>query len=242
MWGTPALVEVDGHTELVISVPFEIWGMDPETGKMLWYCEALSADTMCSSLVVDGTVVYAVESGPGPGGGNSRIAVRAGGKGDVTRTHVVWTGRESSRIGTPVAYADRLYGVTGGGVVNCINAKTGERIYQSRLGSAPAGVAAGGVGNRPPGRPGGGGFAGGPGGFGRGQSYSSPVIADGKLYYVRRSGEVAVIKLGDTFEQLATNRFDGDGGDFSASPAISDGELFIRSSKHLYCVATTPQS
>ncbi len=237
MWGTPAMVEVEGRTELVFLVPFEIWGMDPETGKMLWFCEALNTNSMCSSLVVDGSVVYAVESGPGGGG---KIAVRAGGKGDVTKTHVLWSGRETSRIGTPVVYQDRLYWVSGSGVVNCLDAKTGDRVYQSRLGGGPANVTAGGFGgNRPPARPGG---PGGPGGFGGGrgpggQDYSSAVIADGKLYYVRRSGEMFVVKLGDTFEQLANNRFEGDGGDFSASPAISNGELFIRSSKNLYCIA-----
>jgi outer membrane protein assembly factor BamB len=233
MWGTPALVEVDGRTELVFAVPYEIWGMDPQTGKMLWYCEAVNVDYICSSILVDGSIVYAAESGPG---GSGRIAVRAGGSGDVTKTHVLWSSREAGRIGTPVAVDGRLYWVSGG-VANCVDARTGERVYQSRLAGSSGAPAAGPPGgNRPGGRPGGfGGFGGGGRG---GQDYSSAVAADGKLYYVRRSGETAVIKLGDTFEQLATNRFE-EGGDFSASPAIGDGELFIRSSKFLYCVAET---
>jgi outer membrane protein assembly factor BamB len=233
MWGTPALVEVDGRTELVFAVPYEIWGMDPATGKMLWYCDAVNVNYICSSILVDGSTVYAAESGPG---GSGRIAVRAGGSGDVTKTHVLWSNRESGRIGTPVAVDGRLYWVSGG-VANCVDAKTGERVYQSRLTGGSAASPPGG--NRPGARPGspggfpGGGGRGGPGG---GQDYSSAVAADGKLFYVRRSGEAAVLKLGDKFEQLATNRFD-EGGDFSASPAVSNGELFIRSSKFLYCIA-----
>ena len=83
-----------------------------------------------------------------------------------------------------------------------------------------------------------GGFGGGPGGGpGAGRDYSSPVIADGKIYYVTRSGECFVLKPGDEFAELARNRFETDDGDFSATPAISNGELFIRSSKRLYCVA-----
>ena len=46
-----------------------------------------------------------------------------------------------------------------------------------------------------------------------------------------------MIKLGDKFEQLATNRVTDEAEDFSASPAISDGAIYIRSSKHLYCIA-----
>ena len=46
-----------------------------------------------------------------------------------------------------------------------------------------------------------------------------------------------VLKLGEKFEVVARNRFGSDTADFSATPAISDGQLFIRSSKKLYCVA-----
>ncbi len=79
---------------------------------------------------------------------------------------------------------------------------------------------------------------GGRGGPGGGQDYSSPVIADGKIYYVTRSGDCFVLKSGSEFAELARNRFDSDDGDFSATPAVSNGELFIRSTKRLYCVST----
>ncbi len=62
------------------------------------------------------------------------------------------------------------------------------------------------------------------------------------MYYVARNGEAHVIKLGDKFEQLATNRVTEDTEDFSATPAISDGALYIRSSKHLYCIAEDAKS
>ncbi len=104
----------------------------------------------------------------------------------------------------------------------------------SGAGQPPSGDIRGGFGGggQPPGR---GGFGGG-GGFG-GFDYSSPVLGDGKIYYVTRSGDIHVIKPGDTFEKLATNRLTSDSEDFSATPAISDGQIFFRSSKHLYCVS-----
>jgi hypothetical protein len=71
----------------------------------------------------------------------------------------------------------------------------------------------------------------------RGQDYSSPVLANGKIYFISRSGEAFVYATGPEFKLLGQNRFASDGGDFSSTPAISDGQLFIRSSKYLYCVA-----
>ncbi len=226
-WGTPALVEVNGHTELVVAVPYEIWGLNPDTGKLLWYCEGPASQSMCSSLVVHGSVAYAIETGPGGGGA---VAVRAGGKNDVTKTHVVWSTRDRSRVGTPVIHDGRMFWV-GSGVANCVDIKTGDRIYRGRLGGGSARESTNdgnGGGNRRRR-----GFGGGRGG----QDYSSPVIAGGNLYYSKRSGDTFVIKLGKEFEQVAANRFETDKGDFSASPAISDGELFIRSSRNLYCVS-----
>lgn len=230
-WGTPILVEVDAQrTDLVLGVPSEIWGLNPETGKLRWFCQAMQSDQYCSSVIASDGVVYGIE---GRGGGS--IAIRAGGSGDVTKTHVVWSGRDSNRIGTPVIHEGRIYFFSNR-VANCIDASTGSEIYQARLsgGNAPAAEAQRGF-------AGGGGF-GGRGGFGGGmggQDYASPVAADGKLFYMTRGGDAFVLKLGPKFEQLAVNRVTPDTEDFSATPAISNGELFIRSSKHLYCVADT---
>ena len=242
-WGTPVLVDVEGGTELVIGVPFEFWALNPDTGKLLWYCEALGTNSMCSSVVAHDGIVYGIESGPGGGGA---IAVKAGGKGDVSKTHVVWRGSDSSRVGTPLIHGEKMYFVNGG-VVGCLDAKTGKRVYQGRLsGGTPAAASGGNNGEARPseegGRPsfggqGGGRTRGGRGGYGGGQDYSSAVIADGKLFYARRGGDVFVVKLGDEFEQLASNRFESSAGDFNAAPAVSDGQLFIRSSKTLYCVS-----
>ena len=69
-----------------------------------------------------------------------------------------------------------------------------------------------------------------------GQDYASAVVAANKLYFQTRGGEMFVVQLGDEPKQIAANRVTTDTEDFSASPAISDGCLFIRSNKHLYCV------
>ena len=129
-WGTPVLVEVDKQrTDLVIGVPYEIWGLNPETGKLRWYCEASQDDSYCSSVVAEGDTVFAVE---GRGGGS--FAIRAGGKDDVTKTHVLWSGKERNRIGSPLLMDGLLYFVSGR-IVTCIDAKTGKEVYKSRLAS-----------------------------------------------------------------------------------------------------------
>jgi len=232
-WGTPILVDAPGGgQELVLAVPGEVWGLSPDTGKLRWYVEGSRGRTLCASPIAHGDVAYVLG-----GRDSSSLAVKAGGKNDVTDSHVLWTSSQQGGIGTPV-YADGLiYGVYGG-VAVCLDATDGKRLYQERLAAPQApekpeekpveGFGKSGEYAEP---------ASSRGGGMRGQDYSSPIVADGKLYFVRRSGDMYVLALGREFKQLAANRFASDDGDFSATPAASDGELFIRSSNKLYCVA-----
>ncbi|MEZ6043643.1 MAG: PQQ-binding-like beta-propeller repeat protein [Planctomycetaceae bacterium] len=227
VWGTPIEVTSDGRTDVVIGAPNEIWGLNPETGKLRWFCEAMETDQFSSSVVEADGMIYAIE---GRGGGS--IAVKAGGKGDVTKTHVIWSGRDSSRFGTPVVYDGRIYYFSNK-VVNCMNAVTGERIFQGRLTNNIAPAAS----NQPE-------ESGGPGtgrqrtrGFGGASDYASAIIADGKIFYTARNGDIYVLKATDTLQQLAVNRVTNNDEEFSATPAVSDGQLFIRSSRYLYCIA-----
>ncbi len=215
-WGTPILVEVDkNRTDLVIGVASEIWGINPQTGKLRWYCKMSKSNEFCSSVVAHEGVIYAIG-----GRGGSSIAVRVGGKGDVTSSHVLWTGRDSSRFSTPILYKDRLYSFAND-VATIIDAKTGERLGRSRL--------EGGSGGSSERRMGG--------------DYGSPILADGKVYFVRQSGDMFVLKADDKLEQLAVNRLTAAGSEeFSATPAVSGGELFIRSNKRLYCIAALGQT
>ena len=228
VWGSPSLVlGKDGQAELVIGAPYELWGLNPATGQLNWYCNAMENDQFNSSVVVADGVVYAIE-------GRGAIALKAGGKDDVTKTNVVWNGNYSGRFGSPIVHNGLLYSISGG-LANCVNVKDGSKVYEERLATPAAPASPTPAGGQP--QRGGGGRQGrGGGGFG-GSDYSSPVMADGKIYFVTRSGEIHVIKAGEKFEQLATNRVTTDREDFSATPAISHGAIFIRSNKFLYCVS-----
>jgi hypothetical protein len=251
VWGTPLLVTVEDRTDLVIGVPYEFWGLNPTSGKTRWYSEAMNTDSYNSSVVEANGVIYGIE---GRGGGS--VAVKAGGKGDVTETNVLWRGNDTARFGTPLVYGNRVY-YFASGVANCINAEDGTTIFKGRLpqssGAAPRGQdgdageqrRGGGGGDDSDGggfRGGsggpGGGFRGGRGGRGFGSmDYSSPVAADGKIYYLKSDGTVIVLNSGDTFELLASNKTTNEREVFSSTPAISDGQIFLRSDKHLYCVS-----
>jgi len=219
VWGTPILTEgKDGRTDIVIGAPYEVWGINSATGKLSWFCEAIPSDSYSSSVVLAQNTIFGIT---GREGGS--IAIKAGGYGDISESHVLWTGRDRSRYGTPVIQENRLYYVSSG-IATCLDATTGEEVYRARLeGGADATPAASGFGF---------GF-----GRGRGGDYSSPVLADGKVFYVAESGVTYVLKAGDQFEQLAANRVTEESENFAATPAISNGDLFIRSDKALYCIS-----
>ena len=228
-WSTPVLVKVDDdRTDLVISVPYEVWGLNPDNGKLRWYADSVDSDSICSSPLVHGVVVYIID-----GRNGSAAAIRAGGSGDVNDTHVLWANRSRGRISTPL-YHDGAICWISGGILNRMDAATGEEIGRplrlDRSSGGDAGASSrGGSGGR--GRFGGGRMG--------GQDYSSPVLVDGKIYFMTRSGDGIVIELGAEPQQIATNRFDSDDSDYSGTPAISDGQLFVRSNRYLYCVANS---
>ena len=205
-WGTPLLVDVPGgKTELALSVPGEIWGFDPESGKFLWFCEAISTNAICTSLVARDGIVYVVVGGPGGGGA---AAVRAGGRDDVTKTHVLWSNKKnSSYITSPVLVGDFLYWVNDNGFADCLNRKTGEQVYHQRMPGA-----------------------------GQQYAYASVVVAGDKLYAVTREKGTFVLAAKPEFEQLAQNQLDDDAGICNAGPAVSHGRLLLRSNKSLYCI------
>jgi outer membrane protein assembly factor BamB len=230
VWGTPVVMDgADGQQDIVVSVGGEIWGINPDNGKLRWYAGADAGSGARVSVIVDGGLAFMLNEARG--GGGAAIAVQGGGKGDVTDTNIVWTENYRGNIGTPVV-ADGLIYWAANGELNCADARTGEQVYQERLqppGAAPAeGEGEGGGGRGRGGRGGRGGMGGG--------DYASPIIADGKIIFPRRGGEVYVIATGREFQLLAVNKFSGE-ADYSATPAASDGQLFIRSSKKLYCVA-----
>ena len=236
-WSTPILVEADTQTDLVLAVPGEVWGMNPETGKLRWYCEIEGSDSARASVVADGDLVIAMAGGRGA---QTSVAVKAGGKGAI---EPIWTGRDISSIASPVLHDGKMY-VVSNKVATSVDISTGKRIAQTRLTAGAAAVEPAAAeqprdtsGEIAP-RGGRGGYGGRSGGGGPGgQDYSSPILAGSHLYYTSRTGDTFVVEVGDEMKQVGVNTFASDRSDYSATPAISNGEIFIRSAKAIYCVA-----
>ena len=173
-WNTPLLVPLpNGNTELVVAISGKILGFDPATGKSLWSC-AGHRWYIVPSMVAHKGVVYCL-SGKGV---EATKAVRAGGRGDVTATHVLWTAKKGSNVPSPLYHEGHLYFAhERSGVAYCLNAETGNVVYEKRL------ARVGGV-------------------------YASPVLGAGKLYYLSRWGGTLVLAAKPKYELLAQNHLE----------------------------------
>jgi outer membrane protein assembly factor BamB len=135
-WGTPVAVGAGGEKEVLVSVPDEIWSLNPENGKLRWYAQAIRDRAICPSLVASGGVAYAIG-----GRENGAVAVKIGGQGDVTASNVVWSKRVGSYVTSPVFHDGHLYWVTDRGIVHCVKAASGDNAYEpQRLGEGRVGV------------------------------------------------------------------------------------------------------
>lgn len=91
-WGTPTLAKVGGREELIVNANGKLRSLDPATGKEWWSCQAIRAAELCPSVLVHDGVCFVIGH---PGG--EAMAVKAGGNGDVTATHVLWRIKKGSR-------------------------------------------------------------------------------------------------------------------------------------------------
>jgi outer membrane protein assembly factor BamB len=129
-WNTPVLVEAPGGgTEVILSDDRAVIAFNPSDGKELWRVGGFGG-YVCASVVADKGVVYVVRTGARSGG--SALAIKAGGRGDVAESHVLWRANGSSLVSSPVYEGGRLYWVDG--VVHCLDAATGkEAVKPKRL-------------------------------------------------------------------------------------------------------------
>ncbi len=178
-WSSPTVYDGKTRAELVTNGTKAIRGYDPATGKELWRLgpnsEVATPTPIFAHDLIYVTTGYRVIQ--------PIYVIRPGATGDIS----LKDGKESSEfiawsktrggpyMPTPVIYGDLLYVVSNQGVLTAYQAKTGERVYQERLGGK------------------GGAFT------------ASPVASDGKIYLSSEDGEIFVVKAGQKYELLATN-------------------------------------
>src|SRR4029453_10419678 len=196
---TPALLRYGNATEIVVTGGDAVTGHDPATGKELWRAAGLNptnnpAYRLVASPIVHGELIVA------PTRERPLLVFKAGGRGDISRSHLLWSFNYGPDVPTPVTDGTYLYVVNDRGIMWCLDAKTGAPVYE-RQGLRPS-------------------------------TYTgSPVLADGKIYVTNEDGLTSVVRAGPKFEVLAEN----DLGEYTlSSPAVSDGQIFIRTDKFLY--------
>jgi outer membrane protein assembly factor BamB len=127
-WSSPILVDVGKKQELVLSTPQTIRGFDPESGKELWTCAGIPDGYVCPTAVAHRGVVYVIG-----GRHNTAVAVKAGGRGDVTESHRLWTRGAGANVPSAVVFGDHLYWVNERGIAWCLKTKDGAIVFQERL-------------------------------------------------------------------------------------------------------------
>jgi outer membrane protein assembly factor BamB len=199
-WGTPVAIRVAGRDEIIVNSQNRVYGYHPDTGKELWSCGGPTVEVIPTPVVGHG-LVFCSSGRAGP-----TLAIRPGGTGDVTSSHVAWsTPRGSPFVPSPLLHGQYLYMVNDmQSVATCFEATSGNTMWQERLGVAKRE-----------------GFSG------------SPVVVDDKVFFTNDEGETFVLRAGPKFELLHVNNI---GEETLASPALVDGRWFIRTGEHLIAI------
>ena len=198
---TPIVVESNGRHEVILSGANILWAFNPEVGGELWKCSGLNP-LVYTSPVYDGNVVLSMGGYFG-----ASIAVKPGGKGDVTAKRLWHDPRsKKNRLGTAVIRNGYAFFANMSGFAECVDMKTGKVVFEERLPSTANNAA----------------------------SWASPILVGDRVYVTNQSGDTNVFRAGPKFELLATNSV----GEYSNSTlAASDGAIFLRTHKSLWCIA-----
>lgn len=129
-YSTPQVVPVGDRLELVSPSAGSCAAYDPRTGKEWWRVKSGGMNASCRPVIADGTAFMGTADG-----GFHLFAVKLGGDGDVTGSHVQWKlSKGAPRYSSPILAAGLLYAGNEQGVVTCIEPKAGDVVWQKRLG------------------------------------------------------------------------------------------------------------
>jgi outer membrane protein assembly factor BamB len=199
-WGTPIAVRIGDRDEIIVNSSQRVMAYNPDTGAELWSCGGMGFEVIPTPVVGYG-MIFCSSGRAGP-----TLAIRPGGTGDVTRTHLAWTSpRGSPFVPSPILYNEYLYMVNDmASIVTTFEAMTGKVMWQGRLGVAQRE-----------------GFS------------ASPVAVDGKVFFTNDDGETFVLRAGPKFDLLHVNQI---GERTLATPALVDGRWYIRTESNLIAI------
>jgi outer membrane protein assembly factor BamB len=198
-YSTPLVVEGSFGAEVIVNSTERIDAYDVKTGAFLWHTGETSRFAVPSPVFHDG-VIYAsrgYRSGP-------YMAIKPGGRGDVSATQTVWKIATGAPYCSSLLYYDGIvYMANDVGVLTAVAAATGDRVWQERV---------------------------------DGVFSASPVAGGGHVYFLGEGGETVVLKAGAKDRPPAIVASNDLGERAIASPAISNGQIFIRTDKHVFAI------
>ncbi len=212
-YSTPNVVTAaDGQVELVLPLPKRVVALNPKDGTQKWVATNKFEGESNAAVIVDKDIVYIY------GGFRSvgSMAIRVGGTGDVTKSHVLWSTRDTSYVSTPILKDGHLYWIDENGIAFCVKADSGEKVYKKRV----------------PGVRGGRGI----------KFFASMIQAGDHMYAVSRRSGTFVMKTKPEYELVSHNKIEGDNSEFNGTPAISGNQLLMRSNKFLYSIGLPDDS
>lgn len=199
-WGTPVVISTGTRDELIVSSQRRIYSYDPNTGAELWRVVGNMGEVIPTPVVGHG-FVFCSSGRAGP-----TFAIRPGGSGDVTATHVVWsTPKGSPFVPSSLIHGDLLYQINDmQSILTVFHAKTGELAYQDRLGVAVRE-----------------GFS------------ASPVAVGNLIYFTNDEGQTFVVEAGPVFKLKHVNELHAR---VIASPALVGGTWYWRTDTELLAI------
>lgn len=199
-WSTPVVVENAGRRELVLNGFYGVTGFDIHTGKEIWFCKSFAGRGEPTATPSKGTIFMI------SGLSGDAYAVRLGGTGDVTNSHMAWhTPRKAGRDQpSPIVIDNYVLVSSMDGVICCYDAKKGTELWKDRI---------------------------------YGRFTSSPIAANGLAYFQNNAGETFVLRPGRQLDIVSQNSITTDNNEiFRASLSPSEGQMFSRANKTLYCL------
>lgn len=128
-YGTPLIVTVDGQSRMYISSSYDAFCYDPGTGEEIWRIDHDGYSPASMALFGHG-LLYIITGRSQP----EMLAVRPGGHGDIAKTHIVWRyDKGLPSMVSPILVDDLIFFANNGGVITCIEAKTGQLVWKDRL-------------------------------------------------------------------------------------------------------------
>ncbi|MFT4558064.1 MAG: outer membrane protein assembly factor BamB, partial [Planctomycetaceae bacterium] len=174
-------------------------GFDVKTGERIWSIYS-QGEGVTPSPVVGGGLIFTSSGFEAP----TTRAIRLGGKGDITKSHIAWEQTKGvSALASLLYVAPHVYSITRDNILHCLDASSGKIVWLQRL---------------------------------EGVHSASPVLADGKIYVLSEDGVTLVLRPGDKYDEIASNKL---GETCLASMAVSNGHFYIRSAEHLYSIGPT---